>query len=461
MIHYCINSILCSGLFFCMYKLLLEREKLHVFKRFYLLLALISSLIVPLITLYFPANTAPAVPYAASEPVAFIMDAASTPAAAQTDMAFWLAGVYLAGLIVGLFRLVKTLYYFLSIRGAATLSFNGARLVLLDKAVAPHSFLNTVFLERKAYLEGRIEQEVLIHEWAHVRQGHSWDVLLVQLIRCIFWFNPFLYLYLRAIQLNHEFLADEVSVRSAANTYSYQQLLLRKASENSPGALASAFNFSIIKKRIVMIAKQRSPQAAAVKKLVTIPLFLMIAFLFTRKETTAQTVEPPKTKTAVPSTKEGASQEVLKEYETIVARHKKTDDKGRTFYTDFSAEEQARLLTLYKMMSAEQQQKQVVAFMPKPPLKKQKRPTQAQLNAWTDAGKYFVRIDGWKIKNSQLAKRKASDFYYHEIYKPNKGSTDYGKYDAQITLITNEGHARGVKEWNNSPEFLIGFRMLN
>ena len=99
-------------------------------------------------------------------------------------------------------------------------------------------------------------------------------------------------------------------------------------------------------------------------------------------------------------------------------------------------------------MSKEQQDKQITGFLPKPPVKEKLRPTETQLKEWIDTKKYFVRINGRKIKNSQLANHKPSDFDYYDFYKPNKGSTDYGKYVAQINLMTKEAYARYVKEWN-------------
>ena len=117
--------------------------------------------------------------------------------------------------------------------------FDQAKLVLIEKDVIPHSFLNNIFLNKKHYLEGRIEKEILAHELAHVKQYHSFDILLAQSFQCIFWFNPLFRFYTKAIQLNHEFLADESVVRSTANQLVYQQLLLSKASGKERFSLAS------------------------------------------------------------------------------------------------------------------------------------------------------------------------------------------------------------------------------
>jgi bla regulator protein blaR1 len=449
MVQYCINIIICSGLLLLLYKVLLENEKMHVFKRFYLLFSIAVSLIAPLVTISFPSPDLYA-PLIEQSPVA---------AKEETNkIVLLITVIYITGLIIGLLRFVNRVSYFIKPGNEAEqVLLKQVRIVLLEEKVVPHSFLNSIFLNKEAYKNGLLEDEILNHELTHVKQLHSLDILFAQLVQCIFWFNPFFIFYKRAIQLNHEFLADEAAVRFSNNPLTYQQLLLNKASGKSQFSLASSFNYSIIKKRLVMITQQTSPRILVLKKIAVISLLTIAAFLFAKKETIAQKTEPSKIKTEMPSTKEGASQDLLKEYQAILSKHKSVTKKGNPLYSSFPDEEEARLLVIYQQMTKEQQEKQQVRFIQnKGPFKPTGGPTSEQLNSWLDAKKYYVRIEGWKIKNEQLANHKPGEFVQVWVYKPNKGSTDYGKYYAQINLMTKESYAKHVA-WAKSTPYVMVF----
>lgn len=458
MVQYCTNTIICSGLLFLLYKVLLENEKMHVFKRFYLLSAIAVSLIAPLVTISFssPDLYAP-LQYISKEPTDFIIEQSPIAVEEQTNkILLFISVAYVTGLIIGLLRFVKRVSYFIKPGNEAEqVLFKQVKIVLLEEKVVPHSFLKSIFLNKEAYKKGLLEDEILYHELTHVKQLHSLDVLFAQLVQCIFWFNPFFSFYKKAIQLNHEFLADEAAVRFSNNPLTYQQLLLKRASGGQQFSLASSFNYSIIKQRLVMITQQASPRILLLKKITVISLLTITAFLFAKKETIAQKAEPPKTKTEMPSTKEGVSQDLINEYESIVNKHKSVTKKGNPEYSSFSDEEKTRLLVIYQQMTKEQQEKQLVRFIQnKGPFKPTGGPTGEQLNSWLDAKKFYVKIDGRKIKNEQLVNHKPGEFVQVWVYKPIKGSTDYGKYYAQINLMTKESYAKQV-DWVKSTPYVM------
>jgi len=130
-------------------------------------------------------------------------------------------------------------------------------LILVEEKILPHTFLNYIFINKNDYENRKIEGELFTHELTHVRQKHTLDVLFIEILKTIFWFNPLLIFYKKAIQLNHEFLADEKVVTSYKNVPFYQSLLLEKASWNSNFYLASNLNFLVTKKRLIMMTKPR------------------------------------------------------------------------------------------------------------------------------------------------------------------------------------------------------------
>ncbi|MCH2450172.1 MAG: hypothetical protein MK198_08495 [Gracilimonas sp.] len=244
MIIYLVKSALLLGLLFGVYKLLLENEKMHRFNRFFLLFALVFGLTAPLISFEVSPErsiagvkmqqmervvNAPAEAVSRSvEPLIIpkqetalpMADTEITPVTAEEPR--WsistldvLLGIYGA---ITLFLLVRFAAGLIEIRNKVKVGthkeLDHATLVLLDEPITPQSFLGYIFLEKKQFESGGIEPEILDHEITHIRQLHSLDVLFAESLKVIFWFNPLMYLYKHAIQLNHEFLADESVVNS-------------------------------------------------------------------------------------------------------------------------------------------------------------------------------------------------------------------------------------------------------
>lgn len=213
MIIYIFKTILCSGLLFLVYRLFLEKEKMHRFKRFYLLFSIAFSITVPL--LLFRTNT-PVIPVPVSEIINassesfndIIFQQVSSPIN-ETDYLPIFLSVFYAVITAFLFyRFFKNIVVvFSKIKKAKTVPYFDARLVLTKDKLVPHSFLKYIFIDKEDFEKGTIEKEILRHELTHVKQKHSIDILFVEMLLVFVWFNPFFYLYKKAIKLNHEFLA--------------------------------------------------------------------------------------------------------------------------------------------------------------------------------------------------------------------------------------------------------------
>lgn len=133
--------------------------------------------------------------------------------------------------------------------------YNRAKIALIENLTTSHSFWNTIFLNKNDYEDQEIDSKILTHELVHVKQKHTADVLFIELLLVVFWFNPVLYLYRRAIKLNHEFLADEGVVHQSEQVHEYQIILLNQASGYNY-SFASRFNYLITKKRLIMMTKK-------------------------------------------------------------------------------------------------------------------------------------------------------------------------------------------------------------
>jgi hypothetical protein len=172
--------------------------------------------------------------------------------------------------------------------------YENSHLVLLEEKTLPYTFLNTIFINKEQYHTRKIEKELYTHELIHVTQKHTLDVLLIELLKVFFWFNPIFIFYKKAIQLNHEFLADEKVVKAHHNVPFYQNLLISKADASSTYYLASNLNYSVTKKRFIMMTKTTSASRALLKKTVLLPILSGLIF-FVCVKTVAQEQKVVKT----------------------------------------------------------------------------------------------------------------------------------------------------------------------
>jgi hypothetical protein len=148
----------------------------------------------------------------------------------------------------------------------------------------------------------------------------------------------------------------------------------------------------------------------------------------------------------------------MNEYKDIVAKHETNNPKGYPEYSAFSEAEKERLLTIFQMMSKEQQSNQNILFRPNFQFPKKTSPTQAQLNAWLNSKIYGVWIGDKRIKNGELKNYKPSDFSYVGVSPLTKTAINYGKHYYQVNLMTNSEFEQWAKEWKAEPAFSLSIR---
>lgn len=311
MIIYLIKSTLLLGLLFGLYKLLLENEKIHYINRFFLLFALSFGLTAPLVTFdIYPEQTiagikmqqmervvnrpAEAVSQSVETAIAPESAVSTQPKVTQTTATETGWPVSTTGMLLAFYGLITLvlLIRFASglleirkkIKNGSQEEAGPATLVLLDEPITPQSFFQFIFLGKESFKSGEIEREILEHELTHVRQFHSLDVLFIELLKVIFWFNPFMYLYKHAIQLNHEFIADESVLSETSSVSDYQNMLIRACGGNKPMKTTSSISFSLTKKRMRMMVRSYSPFRSGSKSLLLMPLLALLVLTFCSKE---------------------------------------------------------------------------------------------------------------------------------------------------------------------------------
>ena len=149
----------------------------------------------------------------------------------------------------------------------------------MEEDAAPFSFWNRVFLNPDRY-DPETFHQIVRHEAVHVRQRHSLDLLLAELVVIVQWCNPFAWLYRRAIENNLEFLTDAEVLRQGEDPVGYQMSLVRVAVPNFPLGLTTSYNQSLLEKRIAMMKAKKSSLASGWKYLTIFPLLLLSMLQF-------------------------------------------------------------------------------------------------------------------------------------------------------------------------------------
>ncbi|GEM_PF-5726711 len=188
---------------------------------------------------------------------------------------------YFAGIIFCFLTLIISLYrMFDIIRNGHQIKRNKYTIVLISQPIAPFSWGKYIILSEEDYQNN--PEEILIHEEQHLQYRHSLDLLLMEVVVLLNWFNPTIWLLKRELKEIHEYQADKGVLKRGINATKYQLLLVKKAVGSSHYTLANSFNHSKIKKRITMMLKKQSNKWARLKLLLLVPIGALVLQAFAR-----------------------------------------------------------------------------------------------------------------------------------------------------------------------------------
>ena len=285
-VNYLIESGVSLSLFALVYFLFLRRETFFSINRWFLLFSIGFSAILPLlhIPFYTPQPTVLAevtvTPYVNLLSTITIYGNGFTQEAETFVLSYSLFGyVYLLGVVILALKFLFQLFQIVRLVVRNEVTTEGKiKLVVLDKEISPFSFLNYIFVGKNLQNTNGWEK-MLEHERQHIRQGHTFDVLLLEIIAIVQWFNPFFWMFRRALRENHEFLADQAVISHGTAPSCYKQILINQYVGDQI-VIANNFNYSLIKIRIKMMSKIKSRKIANVKILVGIVLAASLIAVF-------------------------------------------------------------------------------------------------------------------------------------------------------------------------------------
>ena len=278
MIIYIIKSSIGLIVMFGLYWFLLRQEKLFIFNRVFLIISVLFSLSVPFISI--PVNIRndelqgsilttlnSAIPSYSSEHNTFSSPVypsfnETEPLPAPTErinLTQILILLYFTGALILLVRFIRNIFFiYRQMQISEKISCSGQLLVLTNHQINPFCFFSTIFVSKRDYLNDNITEELLTHELEHIRQSHSIDIIFIEIVKIIYWFNPVLFLYSRAIRVNHEYLADNGVIHGSYEIKDYADKLINYVSCKRNVPLTSGFNPSLTRKRLIMLTKSRS-----------------------------------------------------------------------------------------------------------------------------------------------------------------------------------------------------------
>ena len=250
------------------FRLFLSKESFHAFNRAVVLLSILLSLVLPfcVVTLHVSAAASPVQIPSLSEFVPSVQESSGF------DWAALLIAVYITGAATVLLSVAASVISLLKLvsRGRKIRRKDGTVLVLVDSAVTPMSWMNYMIMPAED--SEAVSESIIVHERAHIRLHHSFDILFADLFTAMQWFNPAVWMMREDLRSIHEYEADEQVLKSGIDAKQYQLLLVKKAFGANGRSVSNNFNHGKLKKRIAMMLMKKSSAFKALKFLYVVPL---------------------------------------------------------------------------------------------------------------------------------------------------------------------------------------------
>ncbi|MDE3250637.1 MAG: N-acetylmuramoyl-L-alanine amidase, partial [Bacteroidota bacterium] len=292
-LFYILKFVLCSGLLYAYYYFALRNRRFHRYNRFYLLAIVPFAAIIPALHIPLPAWS-----YGSQHPIQQTIQIINAgkweePVSIYAHNNGWnqliniqngLLLVYLIGVMVGGWLLVLSLRYIAALRSQYPFeAMQGIKVYQTSAPGTPFSFFRSIFWNKQIAFDQPEGEQIFRHECFHVQQQHSADVLFMEIVTAIAWFNPFFHLIRREIKAIHEFLADEYAL-SGSDHLTYAEMLITQAIEQKTNPLTHPFFHHQLKRRIHMITQSNLIRRSGyLRRILALPLLFLLVSSFAVK----------------------------------------------------------------------------------------------------------------------------------------------------------------------------------
>lgn len=287
LILYFVRSGFSFATLYIFYWMFLKKETCFSCNRFYLIFSLLFSVIVPFIPNMVAANNLILLKYSVLlEPITIFPESKIIDGGQNYNIFQVLLWVYISGAIINILRLFFQLYRLFSLAGKTGINREyGVKVVYTGKPYTNFSFFDIIFLNSSEKDKNQLS-EIITHEKVHIRQKHFIDLIIIELMTIIFWFNPFIWFYKRSIKAVHEYLADEGVLKNGYKKTNYQELLFNQTFGIQFFALTNNLNQSLIKRRLTMMSKSKTNKFAILKVMAVIPIAILLILACARNTET-------------------------------------------------------------------------------------------------------------------------------------------------------------------------------
>jgi len=270
---YLLQSSLCLAVFLLFYLLFLKKDTFYFWNRIYLLFTGCFSLLIPLFQIRFPVTGyAKEITYMLSPVLVTGQNNGSIFIPEILKIAeFIYLTVTAVLLIILLFKILRILTL---IKKNESVTLYGQKTVLLEKGETSFSFYRTIFLPKRQISDASVER-IIAHERMHIRQYHSVDLVLFEIIKTIHWFNPFAWRFKKEIEAQHEFYVDSGLITDGLNIADYKNLLLAYSFGEAGSSITNNFN-SLLKRRIEMLSRKKSDLFGKIKFSFALPVMALL-----------------------------------------------------------------------------------------------------------------------------------------------------------------------------------------
>lgn len=334
--------ILCSGVMFLYYQLSLKDKTFHHYNRFYLLSAILISLLLPLVKIEdFTIEVSNELYMLLGKIQNFNTQKNVSNGNLYFSIIFSALGLvslyFLGKLIYGIFKIQQFKGQF------QKESFDGINFYRTNLTEAPFSYFKNLFWKNTITLDSEIGRQILKHEMVHIEQKHSFDKILIEVVTAVFWFNPFFHIIKKEISLIHEYLADKKAVKHS-DTKAFAQMLLASHFSGTQLPAASPFLSSNLKKRLKMLQKPKTKFGYA-RRILALPVLFTVAFAYL---VNAKNREIEETNLSI--------KKAVSEIKKDTVKPEKSEQEKITGPVATSPEDEARLAELQKKMEEKQKE---------------------------------------------------------------------------------------------------------
>lgn len=284
---YLLKVIICSGILYGYYFLALRNKIFHRWNRFFLLASVILALVVPVMKINIfqkpdenkgtVIKMLQTINYGDEVVIEYGRKGFHINSELITESAYLLiSAIFLTIFFIALYKIIR-----LKKKYPET-QIEGIHFITTDAKGTPFSFFNSIFWNNAIDLNSKPGQQIFNHEIAHIKEKHSYDKTFMNIVLIFFWINPFFWLIRKELNMIHEFIADQKALEDS-DINAFAEMILKTVYPTQNFSLANNFFYSPLKRRLLMLTKNKNPKVSYLSRLLVLPLAAIVFFAFTLK----------------------------------------------------------------------------------------------------------------------------------------------------------------------------------